>query len=643
MEPALKRRSGTADRAAESAGESRHQILADRLNDRPRVRQLKAMAECLNAGRATPRGPPPIQRRANGTGLPDALKDGVESLSGLAMDDVRVHYNSTRPAQLQAHAYTQGTDIHLAPRQERHLPHEAWHVVQQKQGRVRPTLQLKNQAINDDRGLEAEADAMGAEALRGAAASPPPATAAAPAGSGQAPIQRRVGYEFETNIAIGNRAENLPNKQPFFQKPLWHAEPDRSHIEFVTKPLSLKGEVVTAVDEIMSWGEDLLSVPITVPKPTSQVSSQPQSQQAETPETPQFGVPELISKFGFTQEEAGELDSRYGSEVIANLYTCTDKREVLEYAPVIAGFMTKSAPRRERKVDLEEEHELAEHRAYRDLNLMTVTGEWLAEGLIAKGADEEMTASPQATIGTSLDEIGDMMATIPRTKLEARSEEGDGTLSGREPETGKTLVEASFLAVKAVEQVKNDQASDKDWRALQGMLALMLSYILTGQKAQRPFKEAKRIAPLMSRVNFVAMYKALAPEARKYLTPSFVAAAAGVDEDSLVFGKGFGKQKGGSVLDERLPVPGPSIKSWVGGLTGGTDLMSSGAVVDPGVEGSPSMGEQGELDMTESDTGLVPLELRRLPGGVPLADWMAFALQIFELSQKSAERSRESK
>ncbi|HAP61901.1 MAG TPA: hypothetical protein DCR93_21180, partial [Cytophagales bacterium] len=36
-----------------------------------------------------------------------------------------------------------GTDIHLAPGQQKHLPHEAWHVVQQKQGRVKPTLQPK--------------------------------------------------------------------------------------------------------------------------------------------------------------------------------------------------------------------------------------------------------------------------------------------------------------------------------------------------------------------------------------------------------------------------------------------------------------------------------------------------------------------
>ena len=104
--------------------------------------------------------------RANNTGLPDQLKIGIESLSGLSMDQVRVHYNSALPAQLNALAYAQGSDIHLAPGQERHLPHEAWHVVQQAQGRVRPTLQAKGVAINDDQVLEREADVMGSKTVQ---------------------------------------------------------------------------------------------------------------------------------------------------------------------------------------------------------------------------------------------------------------------------------------------------------------------------------------------------------------------------------------------------------------------------------------------------------------------------------------------
>jgi len=106
------------------------------------------------------------EEKTNKTGLPNQLKSGIESLSGMSMDHVTVHYNSDKPAQLQAHAYAQGSEIHLGAGQERHLPHEAWHIVQQAQGRVWPTLQMKTSVINDDPLLEKEADIMGDKAVR---------------------------------------------------------------------------------------------------------------------------------------------------------------------------------------------------------------------------------------------------------------------------------------------------------------------------------------------------------------------------------------------------------------------------------------------------------------------------------------------
>ena len=104
--------------------------------------------------------------RENRTGMPDNLKAGLENLSGMDLSDVKVHYNSEKPSQLQALAYAQGTDIHVGPGQEAHLPHEGWHVVQQKQGRVKPTMNESGVAINDDAALESEADLMGMKALQ---------------------------------------------------------------------------------------------------------------------------------------------------------------------------------------------------------------------------------------------------------------------------------------------------------------------------------------------------------------------------------------------------------------------------------------------------------------------------------------------
>ncbi|MGK6319599.1 eCIS core domain-containing protein [Sphingomonas sp. DT-204] len=140
--------------------------------------------------RAGERGAAPIYHAPCSTGLPGGLKAGIEAASGLSMDGVRVHYGSPEPARLNAHAFARGADIHLAPGQERHLAHEAWHVVQQAKGRVRPTTAVGGIAVNDDPVLEHEADVQG-EASARRAASPIPVDAPRSADPIAAPMQLR--------------------------------------------------------------------------------------------------------------------------------------------------------------------------------------------------------------------------------------------------------------------------------------------------------------------------------------------------------------------------------------------------------------------------------------------------------------------
>jgi hypothetical protein len=136
--------------------------------------------------------------------LPAQLKSGVERLSGLPMDDVRVNYNSTAPAQLGTLAYARGNQIDLGPGQEQHLPHEAWHVVQQKQGRVKPALQAKGLAINDDLALETEADMMGQRTTQLKTAGDFSGTAPLnnPVSQSADIIQRKIGFEFQAVDSI---------------------------------------------------------------------------------------------------------------------------------------------------------------------------------------------------------------------------------------------------------------------------------------------------------------------------------------------------------------------------------------------------------------------------------------------------------
>jgi len=147
----------------------------------------------------------------NRTGMPDGLKAGIESLSGMDLSDVRVHANSNMPAQINALAYAQCSDIHLGPGQESHLPHEAWHIVQQRQGRVQPTMQMRGRKLNADSFLEHEADVMGARALQGDTA--PVANASTRVRSTiDTVIQPRLGFEIEMLALVDINGRPIPEK-----------------------------------------------------------------------------------------------------------------------------------------------------------------------------------------------------------------------------------------------------------------------------------------------------------------------------------------------------------------------------------------------------------------------------------------------
>lgn len=91
---------------------------------------------------------------------PDSRVASIEKESGISFADVNIHYASSKPKKLNAHAYAYGNDVFLGPGQEKHLKHELGHVVQQRQGIVRPTMQLKGFPVNTDSVLEKNAESL---------------------------------------------------------------------------------------------------------------------------------------------------------------------------------------------------------------------------------------------------------------------------------------------------------------------------------------------------------------------------------------------------------------------------------------------------------------------------------------------------
>lgn len=147
------------------------------------------------------------------------MRRGLEAQSGFDVGDVEVHYDSPRPAAMSALALTDGNQIHLGPGQEQHLAHEAWHVVQQKQGRVKPSGFVAGVAVNDDSSLESEADRMGGlvERSQDNAAHPPLNNRPRLGQSGNAPlVQARLphpGYWNGLKTETDNAEANLTGLQ----------------------------------------------------------------------------------------------------------------------------------------------------------------------------------------------------------------------------------------------------------------------------------------------------------------------------------------------------------------------------------------------------------------------------------------------
>ncbi|BDS09676.1 C2 family cysteine protease [Aureispira anguillae] len=96
--------------------------------------------------------------KPNKTGIPDDLKAKMEQLSGFDLSNVRVHYNSDKPAEVGALAYTKGMDIYISTGNEKYLEHELWHVIQQIKGEAKATGEINGEKIDTRKDIEDKAD-----------------------------------------------------------------------------------------------------------------------------------------------------------------------------------------------------------------------------------------------------------------------------------------------------------------------------------------------------------------------------------------------------------------------------------------------------------------------------------------------------
>ncbi len=545
----------------------------------------------------------PIQRRANKTGLPDRLKSGVESLSGYSMDDVKVHYNSPKPAQLQAHAYAQGTTIHVASGQEKHLPHEAWHVVQQKQGRVQPTIQAKGIAINNDNVLERESDMMGVKALQMQRAKKHPVKMSTPtpknnyevnqrketestkivhAPSRNNIIQMDVGFEFEMNwlvqkqkqrtsnwlgrIGLGPVFKDLHRRETFYIDPAGGFElqadstPNGSDIEAVTNHF---------------------------------------------PDTP-AGLANLDVALLALQNLAGLLDAQNANP-----------------------HFDWAAP-------------------------LPMPGLQKNVRIFPQPVGGGLTAAPQATVGIRMDQIHNMLRESANNVPVGVNPATSTTLMGTGDDALIRLATNRANSPQADVPLGGGGANVPPSLELKGLLSLIISYIYKGHASYMPGVQnhltySKLIAPFMARTDFVEMFNHLPPAEHVHFSPGGGAGPAGfaayvigvinnpaINGATNVFRYGYGNGNGG-VVNHAL-----TRDAWLQGIANGIDHMSTHN--DPAL--SDSLGSRGNAGMAglpapavDADAGGIAaaglgpavdgmiVEMRRM-NNLPYLQWRPVANRI---------------
>jgi len=230
--------------------------------------------------RAKPAAPALAHAGQRVSPLPLALRSGLEQLSGVDLSEVQVHHDSHAPASLGAAAFTYGKAIHLGPGEQRYLPHEGWHAVQQAQGRVAPSFQLGGVAINNANTLEREADTMGALALchgssgpEGTAARGMPRATGCLQAAYPPVVQRAMKFELQTKNTLhrarGTQVEPLGRKygpQDFIVQGSSGVRLESEHdeagfVEFETSWHRSWPELEEALNEAVTMTESMSAAP----------------------------------------------------------------------------------------------------------------------------------------------------------------------------------------------------------------------------------------------------------------------------------------------------------------------------------------------------------------------------------------------
>ena len=490
------------------------------------------------------------------------------------------------------------------------------------QRNVQPMMQMKDGVpVNNDDGLEREADVMGAKAAVQQASKsiePDPIdfqhnllNAASPV------IQRKVGFEFETGVMISTDPTKykIPYDVQVFESKdqSWQIKSDNSKVEFVTREVSEddagKKKLVNVMYEVMGWAKGMA-------KKTQPPTPLGKGKISEV--SPSLGTARLY------KNEDVVLHTRpiTASQVIA--------------APQATGGITldKIQTLIKKMVETPLEH-LKHSQTFKPIHVETnelydVISEPLIEGFESSGYE---TSNIAYAVGSE--------SLFTMSYLTSAAQVVEDWI--KEIEGFKETNKEEFDSEIEISTTEFRNASGN----LQGLLSLVISYLNGGAYLNKPIPYTKAVATLMSRTNIHSLYGLLTTAEKKLFTFDIVSYISELDDGQL-FKSGFSGRSGVQ--------KGPTRKEWIDSIISGTevkdlesseptatkmvpyDRLSQGSRT-PEALNSASLGAMAQPDYStySDERNLAVLEIRNIPKNQQIDDWFHTAMIIFEIFRELNE------
>lgn len=346
-------------------------------------------------------------------------------------------------------------------------------------------------------------------------------------------IQRKVGFEFETSIPVYAGGKNIIAKNAGLYtgaNGLWHITPDAGNIEFVTEPFEEEGEkpetenLVDTIGQITGFVSslDTLNKAHTPPQDThveEQGSDDDYDEmfaRLQALSSPPQGLPSGKDTLTPPEEEKEKTDDDY-EDIFARLQALSSPSE--DFPP---GKGTLTPP---------EDN-------YTYLKTVEMGTAHLHQGKDVYVKKEDNIASlssaaPQVTGGINLENVSALIEKSLTTDVLK------GSIPMEESRHNNDAIFPQAIAHAGEYMRAIGQHDGIDTAKLQQLVTLIYVYLLSGQEQSGVHDQAKYAFPMMTRMNFLAIYNTLDGNTKNAFFPELILTAGGLGHNVPVYAYGF--------------------------------------------------------------------------------------------------------